>query len=134
MYTNEKYSTKIYISCGNGIYLFSNESATGKTRLFKVLRKIQGYDKNVKTYTYDDLLIENKTLDAFLENIGEGICVIFIDRFDMLEVSKKNIEQLKKLGKDHIILIDCKQIELLAECDFKDAGITMTEQTITVED
>ena len=41
------------------------------------------------------------------------------------------MEQLKKLGKDHIILIDCKQVELLAECDFNDVGISMTEQTIS---
>ena len=106
--------------------------STGKTRLFKTLRKIQGYDKDVKTYTYDDLLIDNKTLDTFLKEIEDPIKVIFIDRFDMLKTTSEAISKIKELSDKHIILIDCKQIERLSECDFLDAEISMTEETIEV--
>ena len=43
----DKYSTTIDIKLDAGVYVFDNQSSTGKTRLYKELRECQKYGENV---------------------------------------------------------------------------------------
>ena len=55
--SSNNYGTIIDINLENGIYIFDNQSATGKTRLCKALRDCQKYGEPVASYTYDDKLL-----------------------------------------------------------------------------
>ena len=56
MYSLNKYNVTINIELEPGIYVFDNQSATGKTRLAKLLSDYQAYGEPVIAYTYNDKL------------------------------------------------------------------------------
>lgn len=103
MYRLDKYAIKIVIDLENGIYVFDNESATGKTRLCKLLREYQAYGENVASYTYNDKLL-GMSVDEIL--IPEKYKVVLLDRYDLYEGDGK--ELINKYAKEMIILVDCK--------------------------
>ena len=55
--SSNNYGTILDIDLPDGIYIFDNQSATGKTRLHKALRECQKYGEPVASYTYDDKLL-----------------------------------------------------------------------------
>lgn len=47
MYSNNKYDVEIRIDLENGVYVFDEDSATGKTRLCKQLNELQKLGKQL---------------------------------------------------------------------------------------
>lgn len=103
MFRLDKYAVKIMINLENGIYVFDNESATGKTRLCKLLREYQAYGEKVASYTYNDKLL-GVPISEILE--PSKYKVILLDRYDLYEGYGK--ELINKCAKEAIILVDCK--------------------------
>lgn len=125
MYKNEDYNVKIYINLENGVYNFTGLSATGKTRLCKLLRNIEVQDKNVIGYTFED-----KSLGIDLENqINElNPKVIMLDRFDLYKNEFTN--KLSNWGKSSIVLVDCKGN---LDTDYEYCSIFLYEDKIEVD-
>lgn len=120
------YFPEIDIKLSNGVYLFDNMSATGKTRLCKELRKNQTYGENVAAYSYDDYLL-GIPIENFL--VPNKNCVVMLDRYDMYNgVGKELISVCKEKC---IILIDCKR-DLNFSIDYQFCTIEMTEKLIEV--
>lgn len=103
MFEITAYKPYIYINLENGIYLFDNMSATGKTRLCRLLKNCQAYREPVAAYTYNDKLI-GLPIEKVLE--PGKYKVILLDRYDMYEGDGK--ELINECAKQSIILIDCK--------------------------
>lgn len=103
MYKLDKYSVEVIVNLDNGIYVFDNESATGKTRLCKLLREYQAYGEKVASYTYNDKLIGVPITEILVPNKYE---VILLDRYDLYEGYGK--ELINKCAENTIILVDCK--------------------------
>lgn len=72
MYSNSKYNVTINIYLENGIYVFDEDSATGKTRLCNELKELQKLGEPVIGYTYNDdkLGIDLKTLSVLDKSIS----------------------------------------------------------------
>lgn len=117
------YGVKITIQAEPGIYIFDGLSATGKTRLFKLLRLLAEDDTSIFTYTRED---EQKGL--LFEPKGK-IKVVMMDRFDVLE--NQHEQQLMKLAKKAIVLVDCKRECLFDECE--GCILNMTVDSIEVK-
>lgn len=103
MYKNEKYNTKINIALDNGIYVFDETSATGKTRLCNELKELRKLGEPVIGYTYND------------DKLGIDLCdlvnrvhpkVILLDRYDMYNGMFD--EQIIKWSSNATVLIACK--------------------------
>lgn len=128
MYKLDKYLTKISIQLENGIYIFDNISASGKTRLYKVLRECQAYGEPVASYTYNDKLLGLPIESVLMPNKYK---VIMLDRYDMYEGDGASL--ILKCAENSIILIDCKgdfTVTNLDEwCDIRltDCGIEVTQ-------
>ena len=103
MFQLNKYNTKLTIALENGIYLFDNQSATGKSRLCSVLKEYGAYGEPVIGYTYADL---RRGMDISLALIPEKYKVVMLDRYDMYCGAGK--ELIKQCAGSSIILIDCK--------------------------
>ena len=112
MYVNNKYTVKINIPLDNGIYIFDNNSATGKTRLYKELLSHQVYGERVAAYTYNDKLLGRRVDDILIPNKYD---VIILDRYDMYYGD--GADGIKACEDNTIVLIDCKQDFLLMNTD-----------------
>ena len=99
----DKYNVKVDIQLDNGVYIFDNESALGKTRLAKLLEKYQAYGEPVVSYTYNDKL---RGIDIATVLQPKRFKVILLDRYDMYEGD--GAELILKCAEDSIVLIDCK--------------------------
>lgn len=126
MYKNNKYDVKINIDLENGIYIFNEKSATGKTRLCKELKELRKLGEPVIGYTYGDdklginlLSITNKVKPK----------VLMLDRYDMYNGDFDN--NIIAWSKDAIILIDCKA-GLKTAIDTDWCTIEMNSQEIEV--
>lgn len=126
MYINDKYSIMIHIKLGNGLYVFDSEASTGKTRLFKELRKHQTYGEAISTYTYNDKLLGHRIEDALIPNKYK---VIMLDRYDQYEGD--GAELINECAKTCIILIDCKE-SFSASTEDKWCTIKMSAKLIEV--
>lgn len=116
------YDVMITIEAKPGIYLFDGLSATGKTRLFKLLRNLAEDDASIFTYTRAD---EQKGVP--FEPKGK-IKIAMVDRFDVLK--NQHERQLIELAKEAIVLVDCKR-----ECPFEQCEgciLNMTVDSIEV--
>lgn len=124
----DSYFPKIYIDLQNGIYLFDNQSATGKTRLCKELRKNEKYGEPVASYSYDDYLLKIP-ISTVLN--PDKYKVIMLDRYDMYNGAGADL--IMECKDRCVILIDCKHtLNFSANCDF--CFIEMTESTIEVSE
>lgn len=103
MYRLDSYSVEIIINLENGIYVFDNESATGKTRLCKLFKEYQAYGEAIASYTYNDKLLGYPISKVLIPNKYK---VILLDRYDLYEGDGK--EFINKCANNTIILIDCK--------------------------
>ena len=123
---NNDYGTLIEINLDNGIYIFDNQSATGKTRLCKALRDCQKYGEPVASYTYDDKLLE-MPIERVL--VPDKYKVIMLDRYDLYEGD--GAELIKECADNSIILIDCKGDFTVCSTD-EWCTISMAEDKIEV--
>lgn len=126
MYLNDRYSTKIDIQLDNGLYEFSDESATGKTRLYKTLRDMQRYGEQVLGYSYNDLQYGTDLSSLLAQN--KDIKVLLIDRYDMFY--GEYAEEIIRCSKNCIVMIDCKQG--IAFADTETCFIEMSDYCINV--
>lgn len=103
MYKNDMYDVEINIKLENGIYVLDEKSATGKTRLCKVLKELRKLGEPVVGYTYGD-----EKLGISLVDIASRVKpkVLMLDRYDMYNGTFN--ERFTEWSKDAIILIDCK--------------------------
>ena len=116
---------KVDINLNNGIYHFDCESATGKTRLYYVLKDYQLLGEPVVAYSYEDYLNGVKLDDK----INSNTKLILIDRYDMFK--GEYVDLLLKNEKACIVLIDSK--ETLDFCEYDSVcGINMTKESIEV--
>lgn len=105
MFNLSKYNTKIKIDLENGLYLFENQSATGKSRLCSVLKEYCAYGEPTFGYTYSDLLMG---IDISFALNSERFKVIMLDRYDMYHGLGADLILQCKLNS--IVLVDCKGI------------------------
>lgn len=123
-----KYNPNIYIKLNTGIYIFDNESATGKTRLCKELRKNQAYGESVASYSYNDYLLRTPISAVLTPNKFD---VIMLDRYDMYNGVGSDL--IKECATNSIILIDCKApLKVSAMCDI--CFISMSSDRIEVSE
>lgn len=128
-FVNNEYSTKINIDLENGLYTFNNMSATGKTRLYKVLKALQLAGEPVAAYSFEDYKY-GVDLKAFLEK-NRNKCVLLIDRYDMFDGMYR--KEIAEYSDASIVLVDYK-----GKLSFTDNDglcfIQMTSNSITVEE
>ena len=126
MYSLNKYNVTINIELEPGIYVFDNQSATGKTRLAKLFSKYQAYGEPVASYTYNDKLKGLSLLDLLKNNKYE---VILLDRYDLY--NGEYTDAIEKYSKEAVVLIDCKsELKNIADDDW--CNIVMAEDRIEV--
>ena len=126
MYNLDKYNVAINIQLEPGIYVFDNQSATGKTRLAKLLSEYQAYGEPIVSYTYNDKL-RGISLFDFVKD--KRYKLIMLDRYDLY--NGDYAETIIKLSEDTIILIDCKsEIKNIKDDDW--CTIIMTQDKIEV--
>lgn len=118
---------KLYLS-KPGIYTFTNQSATGKTRLFKCLRAIQKRGEPVLTYTYSDKQLFGLNVSDILKS--KPAQIVMLDRYDMY--NGDGADSILKCAEHSIILVDCKGSLLVTDED-EICLIDMGYNTIDVE-
>lgn len=92
-----------------GIYVLGDDSATGKTRLYKLLSHLHVMDKRVEAYTYTDIqLLKEKSIDLkrALLTTDEKTQTIMFDRADLYINDITGI--LDVLKDKYMVLISCK--------------------------
>lgn len=116
----------VNIRLTNNAYQFDCKSATGKTRLYNVVKTYQYAGYNVAAYSYSDLVCGVNFNNILSKNNLE---LLIVDRYDMFSSMYHN--ELEELSKRCIILIDSKR--LLPFGDYYLAcSIKMTPTTIEV--
>ncbi len=103
MYKNDKYDIEININLDNGIYVFDEKFATGKTRLCKVLKELRKLGEPVVGYTYGD---DNLGINLIDITNKVNPKVLMLDRYDMYNGTFN--KELAEWSKNAVILIDCK--------------------------
>lgn len=103
MYRNDNYDVEININLENGIYVFDEKSATGKTRLCKALKELRKLGEPVIGYTYGDDKLGISLVDI-ISKVNPK--VIMLDRYDMYNGTFN--ERFAEWSKNAVILIDCK--------------------------
>lgn len=94
----------IDIKLNPGIYVFDDEAATGKTRLFNELRDDTTLVGKVLAVTYADIHIRGVDVNQLIQNGNHELIVL--DRYDRMDGIDKDV--LINASKHAIILIDCK--------------------------
>jgi len=111
----------------NGIYLFEDQSASGKTRLCKAMRMYQAYGEPVASFTYQDLQMGYPTIESVLDS--DKYRVIMLDRYDMYEGLGADL--IRKCAENSVVLIDCKYNFSVSNTD-EICFISMTTDSIEV--
>ena len=90
-----------------GIYIFDNMAATGKTRLFYLLRELEQKGESIFTYTYNDILSNHtEYLDEKLKYcLDNHVKIIMLDRYDMYNGHGANL--IRECSAESIIFIVC---------------------------
>lgn len=114
------------IKLNNGAYQFDCESATGKTRLYDVIKSYQRDGYNVASYSYIDFQ-DGLNLEDVVRRVQPSL--LMIDRYDMFHNMYYDI--IEKLLDKCIILIDSKEILSFGEY-YLVCGIKMTPISIEV--
>ena len=110
----------------NEVYQFDFESATGKTRLYNVVKSYQRSGYRAAAYSYNDL---QAGVD-FISVVNKvNPLLLVVDRYDMF--SDMYHEELLELSKKCIVLIDSKEILPFGEY-YLACSIEMTPTMIEV--
>lgn len=105
---------EVHIDLSNGVWLFSNESSSGKSLLCKYLKQLRKKGFPVAAYDYNDY------------SSGVPIeSVLIPDKFDVIELDRYSLfngiaaDLIQECSKGSVILIDCKQpLKFSCQCDF----------------
>lgn len=124
MFSLDNYDVKITVNLDNGLYVFDNESASGKSRLCALLKKYRVYGEPVAGYTYADF-VNGLDIGTVLR---DGYKLVLIDRYDMY--LNHAIDRLEAFARSSIVLVDCKYG--FAGSDFDWCYIQMTSDTVEV--
>lgn len=128
MYRNSDYRVEIEIDLENGVYVFDDKSATGKTRLAKELRNLNAFGEDVMSYTFNDIALGR---DLKSELLKRPYKVIILDRYDMY--NGLGAAEIDSLSDKSIILIDCKSMNgPKIETEYGYCDIEMTADKIEV--
>ena len=103
MYKNRIYCVDISIELENGVYGIDTMSATGKSRLFKLLREAEKKNRDVIGYTFED---KNLGIDLRSQVKKLNPKVIMLDRLDMYP--EEFMQDIQEWGKNAIVLLDYK--------------------------
>lgn len=95
----------VNINLENGIYQFCCESATGKTRLYDIIKLYQRARYNVIAYSYTDLQ-DGLCLGEVINRIHSKL--LLIDRYGMFDDMYH--ENILKVSENCIVLIDSKNV------------------------
>lgn len=103
MYKNRIYGVDISIELENAVYGIDTISATGKTRLCKLLKELEASTGEVIGYTFND-----ERLGVNLRNQVSKLNpkVIMLDRLDMYP--EEFMQDIQEWGKNAIVLLDYK--------------------------
>lgn len=117
---------KIIINLENGIYTMGNESATGKTYLYKMLDKLSTR-KDILCLTFSSA----ELIDSITNIIKKrNVKLLVLDRYDLY--AGKFANEIISLRNDLIILLDYKQGSIFGE--YQDiCTLELTETTLEVE-
>lgn len=126
MFSINDYQIKISVNLDNGLYLFDNESAIGKSRLCSLLKKYRTYGEPVLSYPYDDFKIH---LDIETIMCSSDIKLVVLDRYDMYRGYA--LEFLERYSERSIVLIDCKH-NFRTSLDYDWCYVAMTANSIEV--
>lgn len=110
---NKHRQIKININLENGLWNLDLDSATGKTRLLKVLKDFEDYGEPVVGYTYNDYLANKFDLRQYLD-IKQPKVIMF-DRYD--KYSQAYGDVLEKWRDKAIVLVDSKSDFNLPQID-----------------
>ncbi len=110
----------------NEVYQFDFESATGKTRLYNVVKSYQRSGYRAAAYSYNDLQ-DGVDFISVVNKVNPLLLVV--DRYDMF--SDMYHEELLELSKKCIVLIDSKEILPFGEY-YLACSIEMTPTMIEV--
>lgn len=103
MYQNSEYTIEIVIPLENGIFVFDENSAIGKTRLCNELKELRKLGEPVIGYTYNDDQL-GIDLPKLVNDVDPK--VILLDRYDMYNGLFD--EQMVEWAKTAVVLVDCK--------------------------
>lgn len=121
-----KYKPEIKIHLKNGLYVFDSQSATGKTRLRKELRKLQQYGEKVASYSYEDYQLGIPINTVLNPNKYK---LILLDRYDMYNGIGSDL--ILNCIEKSTVLIDCKG-DLGFGAEYNWCTIEMSERVIEV--
>ena len=117
---NMKIKVKVHGNKDHGLYRLHNESATGKTRLYNLLKQYMVAGLPVGGYSYIDLKTGTTKISHYL---NKGLKLFIVDRYDMY--NGQMASDIVELSESCIVLVDCKDIPRL--------GVTMTYKGIVME-
>ena len=124
-----KYNTKVNIDLKSGSYIFSADSSTGKTRLYKLLKDMQKWGEPVISYSYGDYQY-GVDLNSLVDR-NQHAKIVMIDRYDMFNGVYN--DTIASLAKDKIVMVDCKNNVRFTDDD-KICFIEMDKYSIVVEE
>jgi len=122
-----EYNIKVNVDLDNGLFVFDNESATGKTRLAKLLRSYRTYGEPVVSYTYDDFMLG---LDL-VSLLKPSVRLVIVDRYDLY--NGYALLELAEFSKRSIVVIDCKY-NFNPGIDFSWCSIDMQPTNIIIKE
>lgn len=126
MFVIDKYSPAIFVNLENGVYQFDCYSATGKTRLYELLKEYNRAGESVVAYSYNDWSL-GLDLKSVLSRFTPKL--IMIDRYDMFNTEYH--KELEDAGRSSIVLIDSKEMLKFGEYD-NGCGIKLQPDRIEV--
>ena len=113
----------IRIDLDVGVYMFDNESATGKTFLYKMLNNLVSR-KDIVCLTYST----SKYISNLYDIVSDKTKLILLDRYDMY--SEKYQDTIREYSNKAVILLDCKvfaQLNDIAQMCFIELSETRLE-------
>lgn len=119
-----KYTPGIYVDLKPGVYSFSVYSATGKTYLYYLLRKLRRNER-VDSYTY----IDDFHPKEFFDRTGRDL--VMLDRYE-LYAGEGDVEMWEFARTGGIVLVSCKSN--LKNEQFSQCGIILEKTGIAVYD
>lgn len=124
--TPDIYRTQIVVDAGLGIYIFDDESAIGKTRLYHELKSLQTAGEPVCAIRYDDG-VPIQELERWTDE--REMKVVMVDRYDMYN-NKELDNLLEILCQKMSVLLDCKRGTAI---NYDDETVFMTMEVNRIE-
>ena len=110
MYSFAKGYPHVKIDLDNGIYIFRNQSAIGKSYLAERLHELRSAGEPVDSFTFSDIAKfggPDKALSGLDFNMRD-LKVVLFDRYDLYV--DRFTSTLQELAGNSIVLVDCKKM------------------------